>query len=173
MKKIRWVLCLLSVMFPFYQAHSTDLGFALGHSADKTTTYRFSVQEPWDINWFESETGYLTGHWTGAYTYWESQNSVNTHSFSASPVLTYEFGQPNGDIVPFVEAGIGLMWFNRNKVEDRNLGSKTNLEDRIGVGVRLYEQHTIGIQALHYSNAGTNSNNAGIESYNLYYRYHF
>ena len=113
------------------------------------------------------------GYWTAAYTYWESKHTVNTHSLSASPVLTYEFGASDANCVPFIEAGIGVMWFSRDKVENRNLGSKFNFENRIGFGVRLYERHVVGVQALHYSNAGSNHHNDGIESYNINYRYLF
>ena len=76
-------------------------------------------------------------------------------------------------VQPFIEAGIGLAVFSRNKVEDRNLGSSVNFEDRLGFGIRINQRHTIGAQALHYSNAGISSNNAGIESYNIYYRFSF
>lgn len=172
MKKYRGVSFLL-FLAPFSLTHAADLGFALGHSADKTMTYRFSVQQPWSTRWFDSESGRLTGYWTVSYTYWDSQHATNSHSFSASPVLTYEFGAADANCVPFVEAGIGFTWFSRDKVENRDLGSKSNFEDRLGVGVRLYNRHVIGAQALHYSNAGFSSKNAGIESFNIYYRYLF
>jgi lipid A 3-O-deacylase len=151
---------------------ATDISVALGHSADNTMTYRVGLQFPWQQSWFDSDIGRLSGYWTLGYTYWESDNTVNTHSLSASPVLTYEFGSANAVVQPFV-AGIGLAAFSRNKLEDRDLGSSVNFEDRFGVGIRFYQRHTIGIQALHYSNAGISSNNAGIESYNAYYRFNF
>ena len=152
---------------------ATDISVALGHSADSTMTYRVGLQFPWQQSWFDSDIGRLSGYWTLGYTYWESDNTVNTHSLSASPVLTYEFGSANAVVQPFVEAGIGLAAFSRNKLEDRELGSSVNFEDRFGFGIRFYQRHTIGIQALHYSNAGISSNNAGIESYNAYYRFNF
>ncbi len=173
MKKYIGASFLFFLLCPLFPANSADVGFALGHSANNTTTYRVSMQQPWDLSWFESNSGRLTGYWTTAYTYWDSKSAVNTHSFSASPVLTYEFAAGDASCVPFVEAGIGFMWFSRNKVENRNLGSKSNFENRIGLGVRLYGRHVMGVQALHYSNAGLSSHNEGIESYNIYYRYLF
>lgn len=152
---------------------ATDISVALGHSANDTLTYRIGLQFPWQARWFDSDTGRLSGYCTLGYTYWESDNAVNTHSLSASPVLTYEFGAANATVQPFVEAGIGLAAFSRNKIEDRKLGSSVNFEDRFGFGIRFDQRHTIGIQALHYSNAGMSSHNAGIESYNMYYRFIF
>ncbi|MBB6056976.1 MAG: acyloxyacyl hydrolase [Gammaproteobacteria bacterium] len=152
---------------------ATDISLALGHSGDSTITYRAGIQFPWQQSWFDTDAGRLSGYWTVGYTYWDSKDMVNTHSLSASPVLTWEFGARGADVQPFLEAGIGLAAFSRNKIEDRELGSSVNFEDRFGVGVRLYQRHTIGAQALHYSNAGFSSHNAGIESYNLYYRFNF
>lgn len=152
---------------------AADISLALGHSGDNTMTYRAGIQFPWQQSWFDSDSGRLGGYWTVGYTYWDSKDKVNTHSLSASPVLTWEFGARGAEIQPFIEAGIGLAAFSRNKIEDRKLGSSVNFEDRFGFGVRLYQRHTIGAQALHYSNAGISSHNAGIESYNLYYRFDF
>jgi lipid A 3-O-deacylase len=162
----------LALVFSF-SSLATDLSVAIGHSADDTMTYRVGVQFPWQQRWFDSATGRLGGYWAAGYTYWESENAVNTHSISASPVLTYTFGSTNAAIQPFVEAGIGLAAFSRNKIENRELGSSANFEDRFGIGIRFYQRHTIGVQALHYSNAGMSSHNAGIESYNAYYRFNF
>ncbi|WP_024872114.1 acyloxyacyl hydrolase [Tolumonas lignilytica] len=154
-------------------SHATDLSLALGHSANNTTTYRAALQFPWQQSWLNSDAGALSGYWAAGYTYWESKHTVNTHSLSASPVLVWEFATPDFAIRPFIEAGIGIAAFSRNKVENRQLGSCVNFEDRFGLGVRVYQRHVIGIQALHYSNAGLGVHNAGIESYNIYYRFSF
>jgi lipid A 3-O-deacylase len=169
-------LCTLTAALALMLSASSfaaDLSVAVGHSADNTMTYRVGAQFPWQQRWFDSANGRLSGYWTAGYTYWESDHAVNTHSVSLSPVLTYEFGSANAAVLPFVEAGIGLAVFSRNKIEERELGSSVNFEDRLGIGVRFYQRHTIGIQALHYSNAGISSHNAGIESYNAYYRFNF
>ncbi len=172
---LRSVTTLLSGMAMFISAASpaADISLALGHSGDSTMTYRTGIQFPWQQSWFETEAGRLSGYWTVGYTYWDSKDKVNTHSLSASPVLTWEFAARGADIQPFIEAGIGLAAFSRNKIEDRELGSSVNFEDRFGFGIRFYQRHTIGAQALHYSNAGMNAHNAGIESYNVYYRFDF
>ena len=171
-RAISGLLCSCVVLFSSI-AHATDISLALGHSADNTVTYRTALQFPWQQRWFDSDMGRLSGYWVAGYTYWDSEDAVNTHSFSASPVLTWEFGGANSMVQPFIDAGIGLAVFSRNKVEDRNLGSSVNFEDRLGFGIRINQRHTIGAQALHYSNAGISSNNAGIESYNIYYRFSF
>ncbi len=171
-RMIAGLLCCCLVL-PSASVHATDLSLALGHSADNTITYRTAIQFPWQQRWFDSDAGRLSGYWVVGYTYWESDNAANTHSLSASPVFTWEFGSANSVVQPFVEAGIGLAVFSRNKVENRELGSSVNFEDRLGLGIRINQRHTIGAQALHYSNAGISSHNAGIESYNIYYRFSF
>ncbi len=59
--------------------------------------------------------------------------------------------------------------FSNTYVEDNNLGSSFQFEDRIGFGLRFAGGHEVGIRATHYSNAGIKSPNDGIESYALHY----
>lgn len=162
-----------SLLLVAISSFATDLSLALGHSADNTMTYRAAVQMPWQQSWFASDAGRLGGYWTAGYTYWESKNAVNTHSLSVSPVLTWEFASADAQFQPFIEAGIGVAAFSRNKVENRQLGSCVNFEDRFGIGMHFSQSHTVGVQVLHYSNAGLGAHNAGIESYNIYYRFRF
>jgi len=90
-----------------------------------------------------------------------------TSSLSFSPVLVYEFAGQN--VKPYVEAGIGVALFSRTQIEDNNIGESFQFEDRLGFGLRFAGGHEIGIRATHYSNAGINSNNGGVESYALHY----
>ena len=60
----------------------------------------------------------------------------------------------------------------RHELEENDLATSFQFEDRLGVGVRFAEQE-IGIRALHYSNAGIKQPNQGVESYALHYRTSF
>src|SRR5699024_5696504 len=91
----------------------------------------------------------------------------DNHSLSFSPVLLYEF---TADVFkPYIEAGIGVSLFENTRIESRRLGSSFQFEDRLGVGLRFYNQ-AIGVRASHYSNAGSKSPTDGIEVYSLHYR---
>ena len=104
------------------------------------------------------------------YTYWGGDETSGNHSLSFSPVFVYEFAGES--VQPYIEAGIGVAAFTSTELEDNDLGSSFQFEDRIGAGLRFSGQE-IGIRALHYSNAGIKQPNDGVEAYTLHYRTSF
>lgn len=151
-------------------AQAADLSFSIGQTSDSTTTYRFGAQFDFDRSWLQSDVGRLTGYWDGAYTYWDGDETSSNHSVSLAPVFVYEFAGEN--FRPYVEAGIGVAFFSSTEIEDNDLSTSFQFEDRIGAGVRFSGQE-IGIRAIHYSNAGIKNPNDGVESYALHYRLSF
>ena len=147
-------------------AQAADLAFAVGSTGESTMTYRFGVQCDFERNFSESETGRFTGYWDTAYTYWQGDKTASNNSLSLAPVFVYEFAGET--IKPYIEAGIGVAFFSDTELEDNNLGSSFQFEDRLGFGVRFNGQE-IGVRAMHYSNAGLSSNNDGAENYSLHY----
>ncbi|MNN96193.1 Lipid A deacylase PagL precursor [compost metagenome] len=59
--------------------------------------------------------------------------------------------------------------FASTEVENNDLGSAFQFEDRFGVGLRFAGGHEVGVRATHYSNAGLTTPNDGVESYALHY----
>ncbi|MCH4875018.1 MULTISPECIES: acyloxyacyl hydrolase [Pseudomonas] len=156
-----------SILGYSYTAQAAGVEFSVGHSSQSTMTYRLGLKSNWDKSWLQSDVGRLTGYWDGAYTYWDGDKSSSASSLTFSPVFVYEFA---GETVkPYVEAGIGVSLFSKTKVEEQELGTAFQFEDRLGFGLRFNGGHEVGIRATHYSNAGLSSNNDGIESYALHY----
>ena len=145
---------------------AADLAFAVGATGESTLAYRLGVQCDFGRNFSESATGRFSGYWDTAYTYWQGDNTASDHSLSLTPVFVYEFAGET--IKPYVEAGIGVAFFSDTELEDNNLGSSFQFEDRLGFGVRFNGQQ-IGVRAMHYSNAGLSNNNDGVENYSLHY----
>ncbi|WP_417663414.1 acyloxyacyl hydrolase [Pseudomonas sp.] len=141
--------------------------FAIGQTGESTMTYRLGLQFDWGKSWWESDVGRLTGYWSGAYTYWKGDKTAGDNSLSFSPVLVYEFSSE--DVKPYIELGVGVAVFSGTEIENNDLGSAFQFEDRVGVGLRFAGGHEFGIRATHYSNAGITSDNDGIESYALHY----
>lgn len=149
------------------QASAVDLTAAVGRTEESTSTLRIGLQKDFQTRWWQSDVGALTGYWDAGYTYWKGDKGSDNHSISLSPVLVYEF---NGDVVkPYIEAGIGVSLFENTRIESRRLGSSFQFEDRLGLGVRFYNQ-ALGLRVTHYSNAGLKSPNDGIEAYSLHYQ---
>ncbi len=152
-------------------AQAFDLTAAVGQTGESTMTYRLGAEFDFNRSWFQSDVGRLTGYWDAAYTYWEGDESAANHSISLAPVFVYEFG--GGSVKPYLEAGVGIAAFESTEVENNNLGSSFQFEDRLGAGLRFAGGHEIGIRAIHYSNAGIKEPNNGIESYAVHYRASF
>ena len=147
-----------------------DLSVAIGQTGDSTMTYRLSTQLDFQQSWFASDVGRLSGYWDAAYTFWDGDQTASNHSLSVSPVLVYEFAGER--FKPYIEAGIGIAAFSSTELEDNDLGSSVQFEDRLGFGVRFAGQE-VGVRALHYSNAGLKNPNDGVENYSLHYRLSF
>ncbi|MCO7572251.1 MULTISPECIES: acyloxyacyl hydrolase [Pseudomonas] len=150
-----------------FSAQAAGVEFSVGQTSDSTQAYRLGMQWDWDKSWLQSDVGRLTGYWSGAYTYWDGDKTSSNHSLSFSPVLVYEFA--GASVKPYIEAGIGVAAFAHTEVEDNKLGSSFQFEDRIGFGLRFAGGHEVGVRATHYSNAGIQTPNDGIESYALHY----
>ena len=170
MKKILSLAASAALALGSLSAQAVDFTAAIGQSGDSTMVYRLGAQWDWNTSWWQSDVGRLTGYWDAGYTYWDGDETASNHSLSFAPVFVYEF---SGDSVqPYIEAGIGVAAFSSTELEDNDLGSSFQFEDRIGAGVRFAGQE-IGIRALHYSNAGIKQPNDGVEAYTLHYRTSF
>src|SRR3546814_745786 len=128
-----------------YTAQAAGAEFGVGQTDESTMTYRLGMQFDWDKSWWQSDVGRLTGYWSGAYTYWEGDKASSNHSLSFSPVFVYEFAGQN--VKPYIEAGIGVALFENTQVENNQLGTAFQFEDRIGLGLRS-EEHTSELQSL-------------------------
>lgn len=83
--------------------------------------------------------------------------------YSVAPVIRYTFKR-RGPYLPYIELSIGIAYLNHTHLDNRNLGIHFAFQDRIGVGAFLgpAKRFSIGIHAVHYSNARLSSHNSGI-----------
>ncbi|MDU9389970.1 acyloxyacyl hydrolase [Pseudomonas sp. zfem002] len=168
MKKLCLAVVAAATLGYVFTAQAADVTFAVGQTSDSTMTYRLGLESAWDVSWWQTSVGRLTGYWDAGYTYWDGDKTSSNHSLSFAPVFVYEFA---GDSVkPYIEAGIGVAAFANTELESNDLGSSFQFEDRIGFGLRFAGGHEVGIRAIHYSNAGLSQPNDGVESFALHYR---
>lgn len=98
-----------------------------------------------------------------------SHFSVNTphnstiNIYSIAPVIRYTF-KKHWQLHPYLELSVGLSYLNQTRLEDRNLGIHFAFQDRMGVGTLIgpSEKLSIGVHAVHYSNAHLSDHNQGI-----------
>jgi lipid A 3-O-deacylase len=144
--------------------------FSAGWSDDFDTPFRIGLRGDTDYRWFESGTGYLSTYYELALSRFTDSQRPAT-AVSLSPVLTYNF-KTSGKLEPFVELGIGLTWVSEKSVGLRELGSSFQFEDRVGAGFRN-GPHDWTLRYIHYSNAGFEEPNDGLDLVMINYGYHF
>jgi lipid A 3-O-deacylase len=141
-----------------------------GGSEDFDTPVRIGLRGDIDTRWFESGTGYLSAYYELALNHFSDSDRAAT-AISFSPVLVYRFTTA-GNLEPFVELGIGVSYFDERLVGLRDLGSKFQFEDRVGFGFRS-GNHDWTLRYMHYSNAGIEEPNDGIDMVMISYGHRF
>lgn len=154
-------------------ADSGDFGFSFGYGVGKKDidVYRFSVKKEYPAKWFESGVGFLSGYFELAYNRWE-YHSDEINGLSFSPVFAYYFGKKEDFIRPYISGGIGVALIDEEHIRNKNLGSSFVFEDRIGIGARI-KGFDMNISYFHYSNAGLESPNDGMDIWMITAAFHF
>jgi hypothetical protein len=117
--------------------------------------------DPQSIQWRQFNV-YFDG---GFSHFWITNRPYYTtlNIYSIAPVVRYTF-KKRGPISPYLEFSIGAAYLNHTHLDNRNLGIHYAFQDRLGVGFYLgtTRQVSLGIHALHYSNAHLSAHNSGI-----------
>jgi len=159
-------LILATALFALLNASSNveskyvdSASISIGESRDGIKIYRLSLRKDFNSRWLESSVGYLSGYYEGSFNYFKGKHN-NIYGVALSPVFAYYFNF--GDFKPFVEAGIGVSYFNKHQIDNRNLATNFLFEDRIGVGAR-YNNLEFSFRFMHYSNGSIKAPNDGID----------
>ncbi|OMH31841.1 acyloxyacyl hydrolase [Motiliproteus sp. MSK22-1] len=159
-------------------------GFTInvGSSDDKIDLYRAAARFQWDKKWFEEGNWFLGGHYELGLMYMEnSSDTVNTtnaasdlYAISFTPVFRLQRYALDSGIAPFIEAGIGAAYLSEDKVQNdspqgADLGGNLQFENKVSAGLLFGEQqqYEVAINYFHYSNAGLEEPNDGIDSFSL------
>ncbi|HUH60046.1 MAG TPA: acyloxyacyl hydrolase [Candidimonas sp.] len=147
-------------------------GFGLRYGYhDKYRRYEAVYETPswWSYN-SGGEWGRLDANVELGITYWkaEEREPRSLWQLGATPMLRW---WPNDFF--YAEIGIGANLFSRTRFANRQLGSAFQFGSHIGVGTLIRDSHRIGIRASHYSNAGINRRNEGLDVLQLTYTYRF
>lgn len=124
--------------------------------------YQFFIQyDPQRFKWREFNIYFDAGYGH----FWATNNTAYRHTniLSIAPVIRNTF-KSRGLITPYIEFSIGFAYTSHIHIDDRNLGMHFVFQDRLGVGLLLgsNQQVSVGIHALHYSNAGLSRYNSGL-----------
>lgn len=121
-----------------------------------------------DINdYFESNLGKITFAAEGDIDYWANEDAF---AFSVSPVLRYTF--KTYGFQPYIEGGIALAALTDKEVHRRELGESFLFRDYAGLGL-IFGNFSTALNFVHFSNAGLDEQNDGINIYSINLNYHF
>jgi len=131
-------------------------------------------KEPTHVGGFQFMLNYhpcslIWNHWSlyfdGGFSRFTADSSYHStlNIYSAAPVLRYTLNR-YAWFKPYLELSIGLSYLNHTRFEDRKLGIHFAFQDRVGVGALLgcAERFSLGLHAVHYSNARLSGHNSGI-----------
>lgn len=149
---------LLSKATPFYGVNLSYPAFA------KTPENLHGIQgfasyDPGNIRWKQLNVYFDAGvsqFWINRLPYYTTLTI-----YSIAPIVRYTFSKTKY-LTPFAELSVGLSYLNHTRLDSRNLGIHFAFQDRLGVGALFGERFSVGLHALHYSNAHLSSHNSGI-----------
>jgi lipid A 3-O-deacylase len=135
--------------------------------------YRGSLQ--WHWNWIAcANRPLVTGYWDASFAHWNvdttddnEPGSINIIAFA--PVFRLQTPPLMGYFTPYLEGSVGLSALSQNHLSHRNLGGNWAFQDLLGGGIAFgqHQQFNLSYHYLHYSNAGLNPPNNGIDVKNL------
>ncbi|WP_148252259.1 acyloxyacyl hydrolase [Aidingimonas lacisalsi] len=152
------------ILTPTASSHA-DAYIAPGVTSEETATLTLGLDHTFDLDdWSPA----LSLRLTGSVLLLERHGGDNA-ALVIAPALRYTFLET--PFSPFLEAGVGGALFLDASMEDRDLSTAFQFEDRVAAGLHLEHGGELGISAAHYSNASIKKPNDGFEVYSLTYRH--
>ena len=171
---MRYVKKILLSLLLLFSGHTTTLwadnsfAIATGKANSDLNVLRVAARKTWSSQWFASSMGVLSGfHSFSVNHWWDNTNSISAVAYS--PVFAYQF---RDTFISYAVLGVGVSYFSDSQVKDRDLGSRFQFEDRLGVGWQ-WASHDLSLVYMHYSNAGIEAPNEGLDMLLLSYAFIF
>lgn len=173
MKKFLSFVAVWVVSFSNLYANDTDYGISVNAGkSNNIEAYRLGIQKPFDSSLFEFESFAIHGFHEVGLNYWVGERN-NVHTLSYSPVFKLLLNSyQSNDYQPYIDFGIGVALASDTKIDNRNLSSAFLFEDRISLGITK-DNWDFYIRYMHYSNAGLQTPNEGIDIYLAGINYNF
>lgn len=164
--KVQLLLAFLTILLPSLCFSAPYYGGTFSYAAvakDPSNLHGYQLMlnyDPQRFKWRQFNV-YFDGGFSNFWVHGGPYSSVNI--YSVAPVIRYTFKR-RGPILPYLELSVGVSYINHTHISDRNLGIHFAFQDRMGIGALLgaSEKVSVGVHAVHYSNAHLAKNNSGI-----------
>lgn len=159
MKKY-WLLLIIFLAFDSALAQQElSLSLDLGQSRDGIDIYRLGAHKPLG-NLYRGDNFVISGYHEVSLNHWRGTHD-RVFGVAYSPVFSITVCN-DCPYKPYIEGGIGVSLISDSEIENRDMSSLFQFEDRIGVGIRS-SSIAVHLDYLHYSNAGLVEPNEGID----------
>ena len=147
-----------------------SLALGTGHP-DDLRGIRVAQQWHWPKHWFADHAFDLRGYWDTSLALWKTEGNAEHRNRALAigaiaPVFRIQGTAHLSEYFsPYLQASVGLSLISRTHLGHRNLGKNWQFQDLLGLGVQFGHKKAwdLGIHYLHYSNAGINPPNQGID----------
>jgi lipid A 3-O-deacylase len=170
MKTIKYLLICLLAHYAIATAQAEEaeklnaIAIDIGEGNNGIDIYRLGWQRDFS-HWLENRWIPLSGYFEASVNYWRGskreRSGNDIFAIAFSPVFAFRFCR-DCKYTPYVEAGIGAAVLFDTIIDNRDMSSTLQFEDRIGVGIKLGD-FDIHVRYMHYSNAGLSRPNDGID----------
>jgi len=163
-------------------AYRVEVGVGLDPSEDgDTRIVRLAVATQWQQRWFADGQWYVVPEWMVSAGSWDSSDAGRTGVSRLSDIgvrigIRMRRQAPWGNgLRPYLEAATGIHYLTETAVDDRRFSTHGQFGSHVGAGVVFgdREQYELGWRFLHFSNAGIERPNHGINFNLIRFGYRF
>lgn len=144
---------------------ASDDTYGMSVSAGKShdiEVYRLGIQKPFNSSVYDFDSFSIHGFHEVGFGHWDGERD-NVEIISYSPVFKIVLNSfTSNECQPYIDFGIGAALASDTRIDDRNLSSAFLFEDRISFGITK-DNLDLFVRYMHYSNAGLQSPNDGID----------
>lgn len=159
MKHVLVGCMMLAAWQPLQAALVDGVDVAVAGGFQGQDIYRVALRKEWALDWYQDEIGRFSAYADASWNLWRD-DSEDIQVLALSPVLRFDFAHGPGELIPYLEVGIGAAYLERSHLGEQLLGTRFQFEDRAGLGVRN-RQWDLALRVMHYSNGGIKKPNHG------------
>jgi len=140
---------------------SIFLSVDAGKSRDGINVQRFGLQKEF-TEWLKKKGVPLSGYFELSLNHWKGADEIFGVAFSPVFMVPLCAKSKYGRYMPYIEAGVGVSLISDKIIDNRNMSSYFQFENRIGLKIKI-DRFDFHIRYMHYSNAFLAQPNDGID----------
>lgn len=148
-------------------AHAVDSVSAEYGTGNHTDLVRVGAQWKWEKRWWQSNGTHIGGYWDLNLSQWRGDRfqgipgrHQNIETIGITPVFRFQKDNLQGW---YGEIGVGANWLSGYyDVNDRKFSTRYQFGDHLGFGYVFANKLDVGLRYQHFSNAGIEKPNPGV-----------